>query len=185
MRIRCRPITTFPPEFQAAKRANQFSAPWGETMRLLERELDRLGARDGVIELAVPESDLRIDGWPYAHARPAHPGVIISFDSKHGPLRYGTDAFPHWQANVRAIALGLEALRKVERYGIGKRGEQYVGWKALPAGSSGDAARGRELVAEHGSTVAALKATHPDHGGSAEDFRAVWAYRESVGKAAL
>jgi hypothetical protein len=39
-----------------------------------------------------------------------------------------------WQHNVRAIALGLEALRKVDRYGITRRGEQYAGWKALPAG---------------------------------------------------
>lgn len=40
-----------------------------------------------------------------------------------------------WQHNVRAIALGLEALRRVDRYGITKRGEQYAGWKALPAGT--------------------------------------------------
>jgi hypothetical protein len=40
---------------------------------------------------------------------------------------------PGWQANVRAIALALEALRAVDRYGVTKRGEQYQGWTALPA----------------------------------------------------
>jgi hypothetical protein len=45
-----------------------------------------------------------------------------------------TDAFDDWQENIRAIALGLEALRKVDRYGITSRGEQYTGWKALPSG---------------------------------------------------
>ena len=177
MRVRCRPITTFPPEFQASKQASQFSAGWTSTMQLLERELAKLGARDAVIELAVLEGELRIDGWPYADARPTHPGVVISFDSKHGPLRYGTDAFPHWQENVRAVALGLEALRKVDRYGIGKRGEQYQGWRQLSAGDSDLMQRGRELIAEHGAETAALKATHPDLGGDAEDFRAVQAVR--------
>ncbi len=33
-----------------------------------------------------------------------------------------------------AATLGLEALRKVSRYGIGEHGEQYTGWKALPSG---------------------------------------------------
>lgn len=175
MRVRCRPQTTFPAEFHARPQPNRFDTGWTETRRLLERELDKLGAHEVVIELAVTEGDLRLDGWPYADARPSHPGVIISFDSRHGPLRYGTDAFPNWQANVRAIALGLEALRKVERYGIGKRGEQYVGWRELPAG--GDVQRGRDLIHEHGSETAALKATHPDHGGDREDFEAVQAAR--------
>jgi hypothetical protein len=39
-----------------------------------------------------------------------------------------------WQQNVRAIALGLEALRKVDRYGITRRREQYTGFRALPPG---------------------------------------------------
>jgi hypothetical protein len=34
-----------------------------------------------------------------------------------------------WQDNLRAVALGLEALRRVERYGIAQRGEQYAGWR--------------------------------------------------------
>jgi hypothetical protein len=65
--------------------------------------------------------------------------VIISFKSRHGWLRYQCDTFEGgaegWQDNVRAIALGLEALRQVERYGITKRGQQYAGWLALPATS--------------------------------------------------
>lgn len=182
MNIRCRPITTYPPQFQAPRRSSAFSAGWSQTMRLLESELARLGARNAVIELAVTESDLRLDGWPRAHARPTHPGVIISFDSIHGPLRYGTDAFPRWQENVRAIALGLEALRKVERYGIGKRGEQYVGWKALPAGVEDQTLRelGYRLIDEAGSVTAALQQHHPDRGGESENFRAVQLAREAI-----
>jgi hypothetical protein len=180
VRVRCRPITLFPGEFHGSPMGSRFSAPWKSTMDLLERELEKVGARDAVIELAVSEGELRLDGWLYADACPTHPGVIISFDSRHGPLRYGTDRFPDWRENVRAIALGLEALRKVERYGIGKRGEQYQGWRQLSAGDSDLEQRGRELIGEHGGEAAALKATHPDLGGDPDDFRAVQAARGAV-----
>ena len=32
--------------------------------------------------------------------------------------RYATDAYGDWKSNLRAIALGLEALRAVDRYGL-------------------------------------------------------------------
>jgi hypothetical protein len=82
----------------------------------------------------LPESKIRLDGLPYSTARPDFQGVILSFKSKFGYLKYLTDEFDDWQDNIRAIALGLEALRKVDRYGITSKGEQYTGWKALPSG---------------------------------------------------
>lgn len=52
-------------------------------------------------------------------------------------LVYATDCCDFWQHNVRSIALGLEALRAVDRYGISRRGEQYAGFRAaLTAGAS-------------------------------------------------
>jgi hypothetical protein len=173
-----RPIEHWPPEFSRTRNfSDPFRAGYSDTLELLDRELSRLSAWRVVIQLALSESDLRRDGLPRAHAVPRHPGVIVSFDSKHGPLRYGTDAFPHWQSNLRAIALGLEALRKVDRYGIGKRGEQYAGWKQLEAGGENLRARGARLIDEHGGVAAALKATHPDLDGDPDDFRAVMAAR--------
>jgi hypothetical protein len=147
---------------------------------LLDKELRALGARRVVIQLALQEGNIRLDGWPRAAARPAHSGVVIAFESKHGPLKYHSDQFTGWQDNLRAIALGLEALRAVDRYGITRRGEQYQGWKALPAGESSDVERGRDLIRQYGSIPEALKATHPDHGGDAEDFQAVQAARASA-----
>lgn len=149
-------------------------------MALLKRELRALSAKHVVIELAVSEAELRLDGWPYADARPTHAGVVLSLESKYGPLRYPCTRFDRWQDNVRAIALALEALRKVDRYGVTKRGEQYTGWKQLQAGAGeGDATRGRAIIAEHGSESAALKAVHPDHGGDQGDFRDVIAARSA------
>lgn len=183
MEIKCRPISTFPKEFHASPTfSNPFRSGWTATMNLLERELEKLGARSAVIELALTEREIRLDGWPRSEARPSHPGAVISFDSKHGPLRYGTDAFPDWQANVRAIALGLEALRKVDRYGIGKRGEQYQGWRALGDGTPAMSTREAEaLLDRYGGEKSALKVTHPDTGGSDEEFAEVQTARQVLG----
>lgn len=117
------------------RRSYTFKASWSSTMSLLDRELRALDARNVVFQVDVRESDLRLDGLPRADAKFNDAAVIISFDSKYGPLRYFCDFASHWQHNVRAIALGLEHLRLVDRYGITKRGEQYAGWKALPPGS--------------------------------------------------
>lgn len=133
-----------------------------------------------MIQLALDETDIRLDGWPRGNATPRHHGVILAFESKHGPLKYATARYYPWQANLRAIALGLEALRAVDRYGVTKRGEQYAGWKALPAGDGPSVARGWRLIEEHGGVREALKATHPDRGGDARDFADVQAAREGL-----
>ncbi len=147
-----------------------------------------LGVRQAVIQIDLPESKIRIDGLPRSGARPDFQGVRLSFESKYGHLRYATDVFDFWQDNLRAIALGLEALRKVDRYGITKKGEQYTGWKQLPAGitEASDIHEGAAFLARYcglGPTAiireeelyrrayraAALK-LHPDKGGAVEDF---------------
>lgn len=158
-----------------------FRAPWSNTLKLLDRELSHLGAENIVIGCGLREQDLRNDGWPRSGARiPAHPGIEVSFDTQHGRLVYATDVCEFWEHNVRAVALGLEALRAVDRHGITRRGEQYAGFKALPASSSGASAdRGRALIQEHGSVKAALHATHPDHGGDPAQLADVQAAREA------
>lgn len=179
MQVRFRPISSWPAEFVPGHRHDPFRASFGQTLQLLEFELDKLGASDVVIEAGFREQDIRLDGWPRSNAQqPSFPGVIVNFESHHGPLRYGTSMYVRWQANLRAIALGLEALRAVDRHGIGQRGEQYAGWKQLTAGGP-DVARGRTLIAHHGGERAARFATHPDQGGDAKDFADVQAAIEA------
>lgn len=177
--VTVRPLTTWPGERIVQPRSSPFRAPLSETAGLLDRELGMLGATWVVMELAITEADLRLDGMVRANAIPNHPGVVLSMgDTLHGPLRYATAEFRTWQDNLRAIALALEALRKVDRYGVSKRGEQYRGWRQLTAGGP-SVERGRALIAEHGGVARALMATHPDHGGSADDFADVQAAREA------
>ena len=182
MNLTFRPIPVWPhgttPSYERRSRWT-FKAGWQNTLDLLQRELRHLNASNVVLGCGLNEADIRNDGWPRSNARtPVHPGVEVSFDTTHGHLVYATDVCEVWEHNVRAIALGLEALRAVDRHGITRRGEQYAGFKALTAGGP-SADRGRELIREHGGVRKALMATHPDRGGNADDFADVQAAREA------
>lgn len=123
--------------------SGRFRASWQDTLDKLLYEIDLLDPTDTiVVRVDCERGDLRRDGMLRAKARGGFPGVVVSFTSaKHGPLTYATDAYeprwsgdlPGWQANLRAIALSLEALRAVDRYGVTRSGEQYVGWRQIEA----------------------------------------------------
>lgn len=144
MRYEIRPLGHWTdPETANRQGSGVFKAEWQSTLDLLGYETEQLGAGLLVVQVDVREGDLRRDGMLKVTAKVGHPGVVVSFESKFGPLRYATDRYeprwsgdpPGWQANARAIALALQALRAVDRYGVSKRGEQYRGWTALTAGS--------------------------------------------------
>jgi hypothetical protein len=147
-----------------------------------------LQARQIVLQLAVAEADLRIDGLPRASARPEHPGVILAFDSKFGPLQYATDDFTTWQDNLRAVALSMEALRRVDRYGVSKRGEQYTGWRALPqtAGQFPSQEEAQRFLDDHGGYRDAARRFHPDNHetGDEEMFKRLQQAHELVARSA-
>jgi len=183
-----RPIDNWPHERIRNPRPSIFRTAYNQTLKLLDKELGMLGVREAVIQIDLPESKIRHDGLPRSDARPEYQGVILSFKSKYGPLRYATDTFDFWQDNLRAIALGLESLRKVDRYGITKRGEQYTGWKQLPAAITevSDIHEAAAFLARYSGLKpveilkdgevyrsawrkSALK-LHPDRGGTVENF---------------
>lgn len=171
--LRFRPLTRRPPN--EGRKASPFRATYSDTEALLRDELRMLGARDAVIEVDLDERDIRRDGLPYARSSPRSPAVAVSFVGRWGPMRLACDRFTDWRHNLRAIALGLGDLRRIDRYGLGRSGEQYVGWVQIGAGSSSTVQRGRELIRRHGGIRAAQLATHPDRGGRTEEFLAVQA----------
>jgi hypothetical protein len=182
-----RPLTH--PGTERSQLYSPFRSTWAQTKQLLRQELAHLNAKQIVLELDFGEADLRLDGEPRAGRAAKSPAVAISFESKHGPLRYACNRFTKWQDNVRAIALGLEALRKVDRYGIGQSGEQYRGWKAIENSSEDPLevlvrfAADDVLIGDPSPELLyrlAIKRTHPDRGGSREHFDAVQAAREAL-----
>jgi hypothetical protein len=181
-----------------------FKANWNDTVNLLDREVALLGAEHFVIEADFSESDIRLDGLPRANARqPEFPGVRVAFESKHGPLVYQTDVCAFWQHNVRSIALGLEALRAVDRYGISGRAEQYTGFRAIEAprvastfntveaalawlqsedcaGFSGAGALNIRSLVKH-----AMNQHHPDRGGDPAKWTKVEQARQMLKSAGM
>ena len=158
------------------RRSPNFKASWTKTIDQLEREIRALGARSAVLEAGFREQDIRNDGYPRASARPNDPAVIVDFESKYGPLRYGCDTFTTYEANLRAIALALEALRLVDRYGVTKRGEQYKGWLALEEHTVSQEEAEQFLLTYgsrdnlRGAYRAAAMVLHPDKGGSPDEW---------------
>ncbi len=168
-------------------------ANWSDTMDKLERELRHLEAENVVLQMAVRDRDIRNDGWIRANAKPNHPGIILTFDSTIGPMSYPCGAFREWQSNLRAIAVTLENLRRIDRYGVSGRGQQYTGWKQIPGAGQTGATMTTKAAAEvlvrleHRGGEAefllddalataytyrnAAKLTHPDRGGSVHEFQ--------------
>ena len=186
LEITYRPLVMWPyPNTDQRRSRGTFKADWNNTMALLRREVSLLDGENVVIGGAWKDHEIRKDGMPRSDAREPHPGIEISFDAViNGQRRrvvYATDVCEYWRHNVRSIALGLESLRAVDRYGITRRGEQYAGFAQLTAGRGNpDPSRGAQLIREHGGIAEALKATHPDLGGNADDFADVQAAREAA-----
>lgn len=167
-----------------------FRSTWTATETLLRREINALRGRDVIIQVNCLESELRLDGQLRANARPATPHAAVSFDSaSKGPLLFCCGRYRTWQDNVRGIALGLEALRKIDRYGIIQSDEQYTGFRALPAGSTEwvstlAAYSGwsyEDVLADpDGAYKAAVKKAHPDQGGSRASFEEVRRARDQI-----
>ncbi len=152
---RFKPIEKWPskPTSDWARFRSPFKAGWQQTLDLLERELNYLKATSISIEGFFHPSQIRNDGWPKSSARPSQPGVILSFDVKRGRMIMPCDRYLDWEANLRAIALTLERLRSVERYGIvTEQQEQYTGWLRLPAaGAVDEASECAKILIRHAS----------------------------------
>lgn len=182
-----------------------FKATWFKTKELLVKELTNVRARNVELRTMHTFEQRRSDGWPRADRQPTHPGVLLTFEkyvgwneetkqSEYVALRFPCDQFRLWEDNVRAIALALEALRKIDRYGV-RTGSQYAGFKALPAGDIAANGLTPELAADFIAQAAemgnvpsiaksiidnqgfaesvyktAAKRLHPDKGGNAGEF---------------
>jgi len=182
----------WPAKPTARRGKSPFKSNHGDSMSLLEREIRALQGRDVVMHIGVRADQIRNDGGVYASARVQNPSVIIAFTAGADRLSFPCDRFNWWEDNVRAIALALEALRKVDRYGV-QSGRQYQGFKALPGSGTTVSApltieraveNLRELsgvyllwpvdidAARNAVRIARSK-THPDRGGKPEDFQRV------------
>jgi len=187
------PIREWPGTLTRDRRAAPFRSALTATLKLLDREIYELAdtrsqQTSAELLVAMQPGMFRLDGRPRADARAEHPGVVFSMDTRHGRLSYPCDTFTTWQDNLRAIALALEALRKVDRYGVTRRGEQYRGFLALEGtaatasfATADDAlAFLKSVTGVYTNTVTAAaylrgaqRRAHPDTGGDPATFHRV------------
>lgn len=172
------PIVTWPGAPTKNRRESLFRAKYGDTLELLDRELEKLRATEIVLQVALEPREIRLDGKPRADAKPSHPGIILTFKTKDGPHSFPCDTYTTWKDNLRAIALTLEHLRAIDRFGVTKRGEQYAGWKQLPPA-------GREMTGMSIEAASQILARHAHSDESCDDILASSVCRESAYKKAV
>lgn len=151
----------------------------------LQRELDRMGAGGPILSTNLR---LRLDGLPRAgEPAPADPGAAVYFTLKKRPIVLACDRWTKVAGNIAAIAAHLDAMRGMDRWGVGSVEQLFTGYAALPAPlSPGD---WRTLL-RNPTTLAAAEATyrelmraaHPDAGGS---HAAAAALNEAISQARM
>lgn len=143
-------------------------------------EIRRLGGSNVILSTNVP---LRLDGLPYADMRnPTDPGVAVYFTYKKKPMCFACDQYHHVQENLRAIALTIEALRGIERWGASDMMERaFRGFTALPEQTGEPWRNVFGFSATETVTEDALDSKfrqlahihHPDKGGTPEQFQRI------------
>ena len=175
------------------KKGDPFNMPSGKILSDLARELKLMGSgSDYVISsnLAV-----RRDGLPYAgQAMPEDSGVALYFKRKGQEICITCDQYKNLYANLRAIGKTIEAIRGIERWGTEEMMDAaFTGFAALPAAIITEPPKDRVkrewwqvlgvAATADAPTVKqayrrAQSLTHPDAGGSDQDFQEVQAAYE-------
>lgn len=141
--------------------------------RRLDNELDRLGAKNAVMSTNV---SLNLRGIPRGDERPSDPGVAVYFMFKGNATVLACDSFYTVADNIAGIAGHVEALRRIERYGVGTIEQALGGYKALPADTAADwravfgFPKGSRPTLDQLDTVfkSLAKLKHPDIAGGSE-----------------
>ncbi len=144
-------------------------------MRRLEDSLHRLGARETIFSSNLPR---RMDGSPrFDGGDPQDIGIAVYFTLKKTRTVLACDRWNRVADNIAALAAHIEAIRAIDRYGVGTIEQAFRGYAALP---SPDDFNWKSLLAWTDGTPAAtleqaeyvykqrIKVCHPD-GGSSPD----------------
>jgi hypothetical protein len=152
----------------------------------LQAELDRLGGREAILSTNVA---LRLDGMPRSDQRePVDPGAAVYFKLKDKPRTLACDRWIRVADNIAAIAAHIEAIRAVDRYGVGTLEQAFAGYAALPpATAEWWAVLGLQPSATFDQVEEAFRRlarhAHPDAGGSHDAMARLTAAREQARKA--
>ena len=153
-----------------------------DALRRLQDELDKICARHIVLSTNV---ETRLDVLPRSgQPEPTDPGAALYFQLKGRDTVLACDKWNRVADNIAAIAKHIDALRGIERWGIGTVEQAFAGWQALPAPEPWWTVLGVASNAGLAEIDAAwrekMRDAHPDRGGTdAAASRLNWARDEA------
>lgn len=149
----------------------------GDAAERLEYQLTALGASDGILST---NQRLRLDGRPRQNeGEPADPGAAIYFRFNKQDRVLACDKWDRVADNIAALAAHIDALRRIDRYGVGDLNQAFAGYAALPAkgstwrttlGFAPDETVTPEMISEARRRRA--REAHPDVQGGSHDAMA-------------
>ena len=99
----------------------------------LSGELARLGATHEILSTNIP---VRLDGMARSgQPEPDDRGVAVYFRLKGKPRALACDRWDRTADNIAAVAQHIDALRRIDRYGVGTMEQAFAGYAALPPAS--------------------------------------------------
>lgn len=152
----------------------------------LEQELDRLGADDAKLSTS---QKLRIDGTPRSDlGEPSDVGAAVYFKLKGKDRCLACDRWTRVADNIAAIAQHIDALRRIERYGIGTIDQAFAGYAQLQASPADwwivlEVSQDATTAQVDDAFRRLARTSHPDAGGSHDQMARLNAARD-VAKAA-
>ncbi len=139
-----------------------------EGVKEIRRQLSLLGAHLPVISSNIP---LKGNGDPYSDpGRMADPAAAVYFQLSKRPYCLPCDRWDRVEHNLWAIGKHLEAMRGMQRWGVGSVEQQFAGFKALTAGENWwdvlecPPDSPRDVIEAQYRTR--IRTAHPDVGGS-------------------
>jgi hypothetical protein len=127
------------------RQEGSFKVSVAQTFKELFAEMNRWygGEPEAIWKADIPERFINNDGCAYSKTPKyvgVFPGVVLSFKTAKGRVEFCCDTYESWQHNLRAILLGIESLRAVDRYGLkstsGDAQAYLTGYLALPPPST-------------------------------------------------
>jgi len=97
----------------------------------LQEQLDKLGAKEALLSTNV---ELTLSGAPRSgKGDPVDPGAAIYFKMKGRDTALACDRWRRVADNIVALAKHIEALRGMDRWGVGTIEQAFTGYAALAA----------------------------------------------------
>ena len=151
----------------------------------LEAELEKLGAKAAILSTNRPR---RLNGMiSAAGAEPGDPGVAVYFKLKGRDTVLACDTWTRVADNANAIAKHIEAIRGMDRWGVGTVEQVFTGYQALPAPEQWwqvlDVAQSATPTEINDAYRRLAASAHPDAGGSTAAMARLNAARDAARQA--